>query len=505
MEPISTTAGFASRILGKFGVGLDAMELTSLFVAITVIWGIFRGALDYIFRQLSKSVWSHIEIRNDQVEPYDQFLAWLQNQPFNHDCRNLRVKQVIECVGHGGRSWTYRSRKWTIMGDGSVTSYGYSPADGWHYFRYRGQWVALFRNSEEQRDIYGGSNESIRLYVLGRDPTILKELMEECRHEYVQHDSEKTIVYRDGGTASGKDGWKRCFARFSRPLDTVVLDEKQKNEFVEDIEEYLSPSTARWYGYRGIPYRRGYLLYGPPGTGKSSLSFAAAGIFGLRIYVLSLASTMLTEDRLSTLFSTLPTKCIVLLEDVDSAFVDRGTHSPEVVTGPAKPGQPLRPDPSKPADRVGISFSGLLNAIDGVSSQEGRILIMTTNHIEKLDPALIRPGRVDLKIEFKLASTTVLAALFERMFDVDPEEEPTDATTPNADVDEEKRVAKLKHMAQTFAEKVPTDVFSPAEIQGFLLTQKRRPERALMNVDAWVVETLRRMDEEKKKKMIILE
>lgn len=84
----------------------------------------------------------------------------------------------------------------------------------------------------------------------------------------------------------------------------------------------------------------------------------------------------MSDDRLALLFATAPARCIILLEDVDSAFVNR-----------------------QPADGGGgnnLTFSGLLNALDGVTSAgEGRLIFMTTNHRERLDPALLRPGRVD--------------------------------------------------------------------------------------------------------------
>ena len=77
------------------------------------------------------------------------------------------------------------------------------------------------------------------------------------------------------------------------------------------------------YSNRGIPYRRGYLFHGGPGVGKTSLSFALAGLFGLEIYCLSLSEITLTEEDLIMLFTALPQRCIVLLEDIDCAGVSR--------------------------------------------------------------------------------------------------------------------------------------------------------------------------------------
>ena len=137
------------------------------------------------------------------------------------------------------------------------------------------------------------------------------------------------------------------------------------------------PHLLARYIDRGIPYRRGYLMHGPPGCGKSSFVAALAGELGYDICVLNLSDSGLTDDRLSHALSTTPPTSLVLLEDIDAAFVQRSAN-----------------------DRGGrqshVTFSGLLNALDGVAAGEERILFMTTNHLDRLDPALIRPGRVDV-------------------------------------------------------------------------------------------------------------
>jgi mitochondrial chaperone BCS1 len=147
------------------------------------------------------------------------------------------------------------------------------------------------------------------------------------------------------------------------------------------------------------------LLYGPPGTGKSSLSSAIAGHFGLNIYILSLSA--INEATLKSLFDKLPSRYIILLEDIDAVSSNRDAEtedSPQIVTG----------SPSRISKSAGgkVSLSALLNVIDGVGSQEGRILIMTTNHITRLDEALIRPGRVDKKVKLGLADNQMTADLF---------------------------------------------------------------------------------------------
>jgi chaperone BCS1 len=137
-------------------------------------------------------------------------------------------------------------------------------------------------------------------------------------------------------------------------------------------------------------------------------------VFGVDIYVLSLLDSNLTESQLVRLFSEVPARCIVLLEDVDAAGLKRVPEPKAQSSLNASSGQlsimnELRPIP-KPA--TAISLSGLLNTVDGVSSQEGRILIMSTNAPDTLDKALVRPGRVDMQVAFELPKRAEMRELF---------------------------------------------------------------------------------------------
>jgi chaperone BCS1 len=123
----------------------------------------------------------------------------------------------------------------------------------------------------------------------------------------------------------------------------------------------------------------------------------------LHISYLSLAGGELDDDSLNTLLNSTEVNSIILLEDIDALFQGR-----EAVNKKDNNGRHRR--------RSGPSFSGLLNALDGVRSQEGRILIMTTKHKEKLDAALLRPGRADRLFELGNAKPCQLIGLFKRMF-----------------------------------------------------------------------------------------
>jgi chaperone BCS1 len=285
-------------------------------------------------------------------------------------------------------------------------------------------------------------------------------------------------------------------ARPPRPLSTVVLDEAQKQAFIEDIKEYLHPRTRRWYSNRGIPYRRGYLLHGPPGTGKTSLCFAASGLLGLTLYLLSLNSKSLDEDSLMSLFSELPRRCIVLLEDVDSAGITQKRAEDDSASAVLVEKDKSSTD-EKESENKGVSLSGLLNVIDGVAASEGRILIMTTNHAEKLDPALLRPGRVDMTIAFGYADRDAMRELFSAIYSMlegdmraksigkASGQEKHEATVPQRKRQRLSR-ERIAELAAEFASRIPEGEFTAAEIQGHLLNYKNEPEAAINAVEEWV-------------------
>ncbi|PQE03470.1 mitochondrial chaperone BCS1 protein [Rutstroemia sp. NJR-2017a BBW] len=263
----------------------------------------------------------------------------------------------------------------------------------------------------------------------------------------------KTVIRRPATKErrnwGGRSVWTEVARRPCRPMNNVVLDEDVKFKVMLNINEYLDPCTARWYAIRGTPYRGGYLLHEPPGTAKTSLTFALAGVFGSNIYVVSLLEPTHMEQELENLFTHLPPRCIVLLEDIDTTGLARLENKDEtpdessdedndppvdekqdlvailtqVLLKSSKANKHGKGGKEEDDEKKGISLSGLLNIIDGVASHEGRVLVMTINHPEKLDEALIRPGRIDLHVAFTNATRYQVQEIFKRMYSNDPQRE----------------------------------------------------------------------------------
>ena len=152
-------------------------------------------------------------------------------------------------------------------------------------------------------------------------------------------------------------------AKAPRPLRSVVLnDAAAAEELLADCRRFLASEKA--YAERGIPYRRGYLLHGAPGTGKTSLVLALASELRLRLHVVSAQGETLNDAAFADALRSAASPSILLLEDIDAAFARR----------PASADAP---------NAGGLSFSGLLNALDGVMAQEGSLVFMTTNHLDR--------------------------------------------------------------------------------------------------------------------------
>uniref|UniRef100_T1IN92 Mitochondrial chaperone BCS1 n=1 Tax=Strigamia maritima TaxID=126957 RepID=T1IN92_STRMM len=316
------------------------------------------------------------------------------------------------------------------------TSYSFIPSIGSHFFKFKKNWIRVDRNREQHTlDLHMGIPwETVTLTSLGTSKEVYYEILEEARMIALKQTEGKTIMY----TAMGSEWRQFGHPRKRRPLSSVVLDTGIAEKIVADIKEFIE--NPKWYMDRGIPYRRGYLLYGPPGCGKSSFITALAGELQYSICVLNLSERGLTDDRLNHLLSIAPQQSIILLEDVDAAFIrrDESKETKAAFEGLSR-----------------VTFSGLLNCLDGVASAEARILFMTTNYINRLDLALIRPGRVDLKEYVDYCTPYQLERMF---FNFYPDQSP-------------EAVEKFVNQVLKHKRKV-----SPAMIQGLFLQHKNNPE-----------------------------
>ncbi|KAH9213501.1 hypothetical protein DL95DRAFT_426043 [Leptodontidium sp. 2 PMI_412] len=246
----------------------------------------------------------------------------------------------------------------------------------------------------------------------------------------------------------------RFFIRYNGHIGLENSIARSMVSDVRHISTVILNETRRWYSNCGIPYRRGYLL------------LSIAGYFGLDIYILSLSA--INEDRLRDLFAKLPSRCVILVEDIDAVSSKRFG---DVKTKDSRQGVTSSPSQQSKSVSRKVSLSTPLNVIDSVGSQEGRVLIMTTNYITHLNKALIRPGRVDKKVELGLADKKMTADLFCLVFkpvegDIALSEDAQSGENKKvheAAVSQREEAEKVERVAKGFAARVPELKFSPAK------------------------------------------
>ncbi|XP_074330741.1 AAA-ATPase At3g28510-like [Apium graveolens] len=209
--------------------------------------------------------------------------------------------------------------------------------------------------------------------------------------------------------------WAPVDFKHPATFDTLALKPEIKKDIIDDL---ITFSKAKdYYTKVGKPWKRGYLLYGPPGTGKSTLIAAMANLLQYDVYDLELTSVA-TNTELKKLLLETSEKSIIVIEDIDCSLDLTGERTKVKNGGMMEKKEPKKLRTSQ------VTLSGILNAIDGIwSSCAGeRIVVLTTNYVKKLDPALIRRGRMDKHIELSYCSFEAFKVLAKNYLDVESHE-----------------------------------------------------------------------------------
>ncbi|KAI7890841.1 P-loop containing nucleoside triphosphate hydrolase protein [Mucor mucedo] len=197
--------------------------------------------------------------------------------------------------------------------------------------------------------------------------------------------------------ASGK--WVRLCALYPlQGLDTVALSPANEVRIKEDLDSFLN--NKAFYKRVGFPYKRGIALFGPPGTGKTSLVFAVASQLKRDLYFINLAY-LDSDAELFQAFSNVPAHAIVVFEDIDT------------MSSALSPRQQVQEEEAK------FNLGAFLSILDGHTLEDGIIFIMTTNHPERLDPAIIRPGRMDVHLVLTYATFYQMRCIYRMVMDED--------------------------------------------------------------------------------------
>lgn len=276
------------------------------------------------------------------------------------------------------------------------------PAPGLHWFWYaRRPFQVWFTRSENTRERTARRVEAFTFRTLGRKQRFLRSFVDDVVRCHTNRMGVQSFLY------TYNDGWDHSESYMPRLLESVVLPDREKEDLVQDITRFRNAKQR--YSRLGVPYHRGYLLYGPPGTGKTSLVSALAAHFGLSVYCSNLAD--FNDRSLMAAVNQIPSNSVLLFEDIDCMKSGQTRALSSTSADCQSEGQKRESGASN-----GVTLSGLLNVLDGFFAPTGVLFMMTTNHMEALDSALLRPGRIDYKLYLGRASDSQKVDLYLRFF-----------------------------------------------------------------------------------------
>lgn len=269
------------------------------------------------------------------------------------------------------------------------------PGEGTHVIYYKGAQLKVIKETkrEESSSVEGKTisvktGYTIETHKENKDALI--NALKEAYQDYIGESGTGSSVYytRWGSSFHNAKG------ATLRSWESVILPQETKELLQNEIESFFD--SEGWFKTRGIPYRKGFLLHGPPGTGKTSIVKGLASKYNLDVYIINFSGAYFDESSLATLFNSVKPGSIILFEDIDGLFKKRkdeeSGESNKELTSEEHP----------------ISFRSFINLLDGVMSPEGVLIFMTTNYIDDLDPALIRPGRADHRLYIGEATEKVI-------------------------------------------------------------------------------------------------
>lgn len=332
----------------------------------------FLGGAIVAIKQFAQLVWAWFERRYTT-------LILFNNHDLTYDWAEAWVHENIEKMNTGHRRVTVNTQ-----GSSDKTSYRTLPRPGMYTLRHLNKRIVVYYQRWRTDSIFGGSayHETFWIGYWGKDQTIYKAIIEEGRSIHEKQFPDMVCVY-----SNEYNSWVLHSARSKRSLDTIEFSGNNKQLLLDDLNKFME--SRQKYSQLGIQWKRGYLLHGPPGNGKSSTIMAIASHYGLPLYTLHLSSLQ-SDQALMTLISKVPDNSIISIEDADVNFEGRKSKNKN------------------------ISFSTFLNVFDGAMSRDGQLIFVTTNKIDTLDEALIRPGRMDMTIEFGNANKEQVLAMAKR-------------------------------------------------------------------------------------------
>ncbi|KAG0286226.1 hypothetical protein BGZ96_009625 [Linnemannia gamsii] len=483
-------------------MGNDVLSAGFFLMIIGSCYTFFKDLIVRYYNEIQS--WFYVSVEVQEGDDTFKWLSeWVAERPLTKSVRHLTVKAVWDEDSDDDDYYSNNNSK------DERPRLLFMPGMGSHVLYHKGYKINVSRDRPDQAS--GADSDQSRILAsiqkkqclnistFGWDISRLKTIVQDAMEESYKKKEGKTTIY----TSQPYDNyWSGSSTRSPRAFHSVILAEGLKEELLEDITMFRN--SSQWYHDRGVPYRRGYLLHGPPGTGKTSFIVALAGHLNMSVCIVNLGISGLNDQQLDRLLNNAPRNSILLMEDVDAALVKRKA-------GKAQEGG------------NNVTLSGILNALDGITAQEGSVVFMTTNHIRKLAPALIRPGRCDRKMLFDYADKHQIEGMFLKFFLSRPPvavkpvrkllgDSVATTTTPAAsspDYDSKEKGRKevydamIKRTAAKMAEAITfKDAVTTAQLQGFFMIHRDNPENILDEVPGFLAELVHEREVLSNKKVI---
>lgn len=279
---------------------------------------------------------------------------------------------------------------------------------GIFFCKLAGKWCLVQKYTDRQVSLWHAFCYDARFFT--RDKELLDNYFKDAwvRQRAMNEPDQFTVLhYTD-------DRWNAVpKLRVSLPEFTLTLEKRQVCERIE----YFLKNKAE-YRKQEKPYREGFVLSGDPGTGKSYFIQQVASKFGLNIYYVNLNS-FATDSAFvkALLLITLPS--IILFEDIDDAEITHSRSTYETKHSSKISAKDVLTKDGDGERKTGVTLATLLNAFDGLLAQDGQLVFVTTNHIDKLDPALVRAGRFNTNVVFKALNGIEINNLINKMYGVE--------------------------------------------------------------------------------------
>ncbi|KAF8872803.1 hypothetical protein CPB84DRAFT_1798978 [Gymnopilus junonius] len=331
-------------------------------------------------------------------------------------------------------------------------------------FKWKGYWVQVSQREDSFYEPGKPYRKLLYLTMYTRDMGALSAMVEEARKRYLKTSRPHVMVHTADQKTYGSDSpWNGTKRKPEGVLDSLI----------EDAREFIAAEI----GTATLAFRIAGAIYSM--ASRHWKKFDNLFFFFLPCYASQLAnnrSVSVDDSILAQAVARMPKQGIFLIEDIDCAFPSRENVDDDENDWSDSP-MGYNGQRGRGGARSAVTLSGLLNVLDGVASEEGKIFFATTNYVDHLDPALLRPGRIDKKFQYKLATREQAVALFLRFYPV---------WGKSVHLTPSKKQAILRSLSEKFGDSVPEHEFSTAELQGFLLSCKQNPERAVEEIPKWV-------------------